>query len=127
MSDPKEYTTLRLIPTGNVGICPSCAVSGKSTYWGKCGRCGGKGSVELQMWVEVGTGMNIDQLTGREPEPVNAKCPSCGVPWKDHIGIAGTCYKLQRLISALNMMIDLPGCGYSERREIQRILKEVSG
>lgn len=23
-------------------------------------------------------------------------CPSCGVPWKDHLGMTGTCAKLQK-------------------------------
>lgn len=26
------------------------------------------------------------------------KCPSCGVPWTDHLGITGTCAKLQEAL-----------------------------
>ena len=29
------------------------------------------------------------------------KCPACGTPWTDHLGIQGTCYKLQTAIRTL--------------------------
>jgi len=30
-------------------------------------------------------------------------CPSCGVPWVDHLGLVGTCAKLQEAMEALRV------------------------
>lgn len=58
---------------------------------------------------------------------MNDKCPSCGVPWLDHLGMTGTCAKLQRLLTGLEMLIEQPGFGDWERKQIEDLLKEVTG
>lgn len=37
-----------------------------------------------------------------DPEP--ARCKSCGVPYAEHMGIQGTCAKLQDALSALKVI-----------------------
>lgn len=37
-----------------------------------------------------------------DPEP--AKCKSCNVPYTDHLGLHGTCAKLQEALSALRVI-----------------------
>ena len=32
------------------------------------------------------------------------KCPNCGVPWIEHLGIAGTCRKLELARTALKVI-----------------------
>lgn len=34
-------------------------------------------------------------------------CPACGVSWADHLGIAGTCRKLERARGALKVLATL--------------------
>jgi hypothetical protein len=32
-----------------------------------------------------------------QPEPDNDRCPSCGVPYTEHLGLIGTCKRVQEL------------------------------
>lgn len=35
-------------------------------------------------------------------------CPSCGVPYSDHLGLIGTCAELQRVLPVLKAAVKLP-------------------
>ena len=58
-----------------------------------------------------------------------AKCPSCGVPFEDHLGLIGTCAKLVKLRRQLAELYDSPALtmrrGNSDLRLIVKaMLKE---
>lgn len=38
------------------------------------------------------------------------KCPSCGKDWTDHLGIQGTCQRLQKALSTLKVIRTLASC-----------------
>lgn len=65
---------------GQPGACPHCRGAGFA-----CGVCGGTGSVQAEA-----------------PEPA---CPSCGKPWVEHLGIAGTCAEVRRLKDVIRRAI----------------------
>jgi hypothetical protein len=40
----------------------------------------------------------------RKGAAASDNCPACGVPWTDHLGIAGTCRKLEEARGALKVI-----------------------
>lgn len=52
------------------------------------------------------------------------KCPACGTPWTDHLGIQGTCYKLQTAIRTL-AACSVTGLGRDVVKVCDEVLKDL--
>lgn len=67
----------------------------------------------------------MSEYTSEKVIDGNQKCPSCGVPYGDHMGMIGTCAKLQKAIKALEKIKKqhfIKGLAYKAANEA---LKEI--
>ena len=53
------------------------------------------------------------------------KCPSCGVPWTEHLGMTGTCAKLEHVKKELTELAKSRKSASWILRRIEDLLKEV--
>lgn len=51
------------------------------------------------------------------------KCPSCGVKWVEHLGIEGTCNKLQEVRSELSDIYNL--ICYNEDKDLNSVYNRI--
>ena len=56
-----------------------------------------------------------------------AKCPSCGILYEQHIGLIGTCRKLEALRRRVNEFQRTFNLTPSQRERIKEMLKESDG
>lgn len=46
-------------------------------------------------------------------------CPSCGVAWVDHLGIEGTCAKLQKAVGTLRVVMTALATGKGDNSVVE--------
>lgn len=54
------------------------------------------------------------------------KCPSCGVPFEDHLGLIGTCGKLEQLKRSLTVFVRVWGDLTEDHKKIINEMLEKS-
>ena len=55
----------------------------------------------------------------------NPKCVSCGVPWSDHLGMTGTCAKLEKARDTLRIIRDVSDKNSAFRQLCDKTLESI--
>ena len=67
------------------------------------------------------------QVVGRRLNRfVEPSCPSCGVPYVDHLGLVGTCAKLRKAVAVLRTIADPNAELHQDGRSIDRTYEDIA-